>query len=168
VRRHLTVAVLAFISLCDACTPTPRRRRDYSTDYSADRSAIGQAARDTGPWMSIGGPQREQLDTTTITRSDSSVYEAWIRRPSLSAQGARESYHVRYEVDCLAGLVRSSHAAVYSEKGELKQAISPADIARSGDARWMAARSRNLVALARAICERVRDIDLPISRGRSP
>jgi hypothetical protein len=169
VRRAVTVAVLAFISLCDACGPPQRRDRGgVSTDYSADRPVVRQAVRDSGPWMSVGSPQREQLDTTTITRSDSNVYEGWVRRPSLSAQGARESYRIRYEVDCLAGLVRTRQVALYGEKGELKQVMSPAEIAHSGDARWSAALSRNLLAVARAICDRVRNADLPISRGRSP
>ncbi len=161
-RRLVTVAALAFSSLGGVCA-RGRERPPASTSPPAAAHVV----HDTGPWARVAGSrQREELDTTTIIRSDSNVYAGWVRRPWSSAQGDSESYRVRYEVDCLAGLVRTTRAAVYDERGKLKHAVSPADIARSGEDRWWAARSRDLEVVARAICDRVQDGHLPISRVR--
>ncbi len=157
-RRLLTVAALAFSSLGGVCAKGRERP-------GAPTSA--KSARDTGPWVRLAGSlQREELDTTTITRSDSNVYAGWVRRPLEAQQAGGDSYHARYEVDCVAWLVRTTQAAVYGDKGEFKRTISRADIARSGEDRWWVARSRSLEVVARAICDRVRGAHLPISRAR--
>jgi hypothetical protein len=157
-RRPVTIAALAFSSLAGICAKG-RERPGAPTGHPT----VGQAVRDTSPWVRVvGSLQRQELDTTTIIRSDSNRYEGWVRRPIESEQGARESYRVRYEVDCLAGLVRVTQAAVYNENGARTKILSPAEIAHSGEGRWSDERFRDLAVVRMAICDRVRVTDLPI------
>lgn len=161
-RALLTVAALALCSLGGVCGRT-RDRPAVSTRHAA----TPPAARDTGPWVRLAGSHlREELDTTTIVRGDSNVYAGWVRRPVDMEQAAGESYHARYEVDCVAWLVRTTDAAVYGDTGQLERTISRAEIMRSGEDRWWVARSRSLEVVARTICDRVRDAHLPIARGQ--
>ena len=156
----MTVAALVFCSLAAKCV-RGRERPGAPTSHPA----VGQAARDTSPWVQVAGSlQRQELDTTSIIRSDSNVYEGWVRRPIESAQPATESYHVRYQVDCLAGLVRATQAAVYGENGARTKTLSPTEIAHTGEGRWSDERFRDLAVVRMAICDRVRDTDLPIMK----
>jgi len=160
VKHMVLVAALALSSL--GCVCAKIRERPGAT---AGQSAVGEATHDTGPWVRVAGsPRRDELDTATIVRSDSNVYEGWFRRPMPSAQGARESYHVRYEIDCLAGIVRATQAAIYSDSGALTKALSPSEIVHSGEARWSGPISRDLAAVFGAICGRVRGANLPIAK----
>jgi hypothetical protein len=157
--RHLmTVAALAFCSLASICSKS--RERPGSP---AEHPPAAQAAGGASPWVRVPGSLlRQELDTTSIIRSDSNRYEGWVRRPIESEQGAGESYRARYEVDCLSGLVRVTQAAVYGENGVRKKTVSPAEIAHSGEGRWSDVGIHPSAVVGRAICDRVRDTDLPV------
>jgi hypothetical protein len=157
-RRLVTVAALALSSLAGICAKG-RERPSAPTDHPP----VGQAIRAAGPWVRVAGSlELQELDTTSIIRSDSNRYEGWVRRPIETEQGARESYRARYEVDCLSGLVRVTRAAVYGENGKRTKTLTPAEIARSGEGRWSDVGIHPFAVVGRAICDRVRDTDRPI------
>jgi hypothetical protein len=156
-RRFLMIVVVASSGLA-GCS----RGREHSGPPPS-QPQVEQPKRDTGPWVRVGGSAlRQELDTATIVRGAANVYQGWVRRPIESAQGVMESYRARYEVDCLTGLVRATRAAIYGENGALKRTLSPAEISRSGEGRWSDVSFRDLAVVGRAICDRVRDANLPI------
>jgi hypothetical protein len=154
------VGALACASLGAACAEGREPPR-----ASAGQAAAGQAARDPGPWIRVAGSQRrDELDTTTIIRTGPNTYQAWFRRASPSAQGTRGSYHVRYEFDCLAFLVRATQAAILSDSGGGARTLSRAELIYGGESLWNGPISRDLGAVLFAICNRVQDARLPIAK----
>jgi hypothetical protein len=159
-RRYVTVAALALSTIGGRCSRSRERPRASTVHPPA-----APAVRDTSPWVHVSGTAlHQELDTTSIVRRDSSVYEGWVRRPIESPQGTLQSYHARYEVDCLSGLVRATRAAVYGANGALIRTLTPAEIERSGEARWSDVTFRDLAVAGRAICDRVWDAHLPIMK----
>jgi hypothetical protein len=156
------VAALALSFLCNACGRSRER-----PGAPAGGPPIAQVRRETGPWVRVSGSVlRQELDTTSIIRISSNMYEGWVRRPIESSQEPTVSYHARYQVDCLSGLVRATRAAVYDEHGKLTKTLTPVELLRSGESRWSDVSFRDLAVVGRAICARVWDANLPIVKRR--
>jgi hypothetical protein len=158
-RRFLIAVVLAATGLA-GCS-----RGREKAGPPPNQPVVEQPRHNRGPWVRVpGSALRQELDTTRIVRLGTTRYQGWVRRPVESSQAPTVSYHARYEVDCLSGLVRANRAATYTESGRLIRNLTRAEIVRSGESQWSDPSFRDLAVVGRAICDRVRDADLPIVR----